>query len=96
MPLFLLEVYIATVVAADAEALARRARAAARVLSAEGRPVRCLRSILVPEEETCFFLFEAAEAEDVRDAAARAELPLGRVSEAATDRANDDGGAGPW
>ncbi len=81
---FLLEVYVARVPGADAEGLARRARAGADGLSAAGRPVRCLQSILVAAEETCFLLFEARAAEDVREAAARAEL-FGRISDAVTD-----------
>ena len=88
VPLFLLEVYIAAFMIGDADALATRARAAAKALSAEGRSVRCVQSILVAEEETCFFLFEAAAADDVRDCAARAELPLGRLSAAVTDDAS--------
>jgi hypothetical protein len=83
---FLLEVYVAAVAGADAEGLARRARAGADGLSAAGRPVRCLQSILVAAEETCFLLFEAGAAEDVREAAARADL-FGRVSDAVTDHA---------
>ncbi len=90
MPHFLLEVYVAAVLGADVEGLARRARAAAERLSAAGRPVRCLQSIFVPKDETCFFLFEAGTAEDVRETAERAELSLGRVSDAHTDH----GGAG--
>jgi hypothetical protein len=81
---FLLEVYVAKVAGADAKGLARRARAGADGLSAAGRPVRCLQSILVAAEETCFLLFEAGAAEDVREAAARADL-FGRISDAVTD-----------
>ena len=92
MPKFLLEVYVATAAEADAEVLATRARDAARGLSAAGRPVRCLQSILVAEDETCFLLFEAASAEDVRDLVERAELPLGRISGAVTDDACPAGG----
>ena len=82
VPVFLLEVYVAAVVGADVEGLVRRARAAAEGLSTPGRPVRWLQSILVPEEETCFLLFEAEASEDVREVAARAELPPGPISTA--------------
>ncbi len=86
---FLLELYVAKAAGTDVEALAARARQAAAEVSAEGRPVRCLRSILVPEDETCFLLFEAAAADDVRLAAERAELSFGRVSDAVSDEAGD-------
>jgi hypothetical protein len=85
MTKFLLEVYVAALGGDDAEGLGRRVRAAAEALSAEGRPVRCVQTILVPEDETCFFLFEAASAHDVREAADRAGLPLGRTCDAAVD-----------
>ena len=94
MPFFMLEVYVAAVAAADAKALAKRARAAAEALSAAGRPVRCVQSIVVAEDETCFLLFEAHAADDVRDAAMRAELPRGRISDAAIAPAGDAGSAG--
>lgn len=52
--------------------------------------VRFVRSIFVPEDETCFYLFEAPSVEAVREAAHRAGLQVERVSEAtvAADRNN--------
>lgn len=88
---FLLEVYVATLGDADAEGLGRRARAAAESLSAAGRPVRCLQTILVAEDETGFLLFEAASADDVREVADRTELLLGRVCGATTDEMGAQG-----
>jgi hypothetical protein len=52
-------------------------------MRAEGIPVRFLRSIFVPEDETCFYLYEAASAEQVREAALRAQLPFASVVAAA-------------
>lgn len=46
----------------------------------EGVPVRFLRSIFVPEDETCFCLFQAPSSEEVREAAHRAALPLAGVA----------------
>jgi hypothetical protein len=86
---FLLELYVAKTAGADVEGLAMRARAAADGLAAEGRPMRCACSILVPEDETCFLLFEAGVADDVREAAERADLPFGRISAAVADRAGE-------
>jgi uncharacterized protein DUF4242 len=62
---------------ADVQEAAARARAAT-----EGEPVRFLRSIFVPEDDTCFLLFEGPSAESVRDAALRAQLGPRRVEAA--------------
>lgn len=55
-----------------------------RVQLAAGTAVGHLRSIYVPEDEICFLLFEAACAQDVGDAARRADLQFERISEALT------------
>ena len=51
-------------------------------LTREGTHVRFLRSIFVPEDETCFYLYQANSVEGVREAAARAGLQIERVTEA--------------
>lgn len=56
------------------EAATARARQAADELRQEGTPIRFLRSIYVPEDETCFFLYEGPGADAVRAAARRAAL----------------------
>jgi hypothetical protein len=83
---FLVEVYVSQADSAAVERGAERARLAAEALIREGIPVRYLRSIFVPEDETCFFLFEAASADGVRVAARRAALPFERVAELFTNR----------
>jgi hypothetical protein len=88
---FLLELYLAGTGGAAAERGADRARRAAEELSGEGTPVRFLRSIFVPEDETCFYLYEAASAEAVREAARRAELAFERVVEAVASPKGEDG-----
>jgi hypothetical protein len=72
---FLVELYVSRAGApgVDAEALSRI-----------GPAVRYVRSILIPEDETCFLLFEAASIDDVREAARIAGLPIDRISEAVT------------
>jgi Nickel responsive protein SCO4226-like len=79
---YLVELYVSREDSAAVESGAQRARAAADELTEEGAPVRYLRAIFVPEDETCFFLYEALSAEAVRDAARRAGLLSGRVTEA--------------
>jgi RNA:NAD 2'-phosphotransferase (TPT1/KptA family) len=62
---------------ADVQEAAARARAAC-----DGKDVRFLRSIFVPEDEACFFLYEGLSAQSVRAAAARANLGVRRVEAA--------------
>ena len=66
--------------------LSAQARQASEQMQAEGTPVRYLRSIFVPEDEACFYLYEAASADSVREAARRAGLPLASITEAIADR----------
>jgi len=82
---FLLELYASRT---DPDAVCRdveRARTASRELTREGVPVRFLRSIFVPEDETCLFLFEAGAVDVVREAARRAELSYEHVAETVPD-----------
>jgi hypothetical protein len=79
---FLVELYVSRADPLAAEQGAARARVAAEQLTREGVPVRCLRSIFVPEDETCFFLWEAASVETVRETARRASLTVERIAEA--------------
>jgi len=76
---FLVELYVSGAGADGADHETRRARCAAAALTAEGRPVRLVRSIFVPEDETCFLLVEAETAEAVHEAANRAAVPFERV-----------------
>jgi hypothetical protein len=82
---FLVELYVSC---GDPDAVGRetrRARRAAAELTAEGTPVRVLRSIFVPAEETCLFLYEAGSVDAVLEAARRAELTFEHVAETAPD-----------
>lgn len=88
---FLGELYVARQRAAAVEQDELRVRAAAEQLTREGRPVRLLRTIFVPEDETCFYLFEAASAAVVRRTARRAALRFERIAEAAQDTIGDNG-----
>ena len=83
MPEFVVELYIARTDAAAMRGAARRARLAAQELAVLGTPVRYMRSIFVPEDETCFLLYEAASPDAVRVAVARADLPSDHVAEVA-------------
>ncbi len=64
------------------EGLAARARLTAGELRREGTPVRFLRTIFVPEDETCFLLYEGPSVEAVREATRRAAIPTEHIVEA--------------
>ena len=59
-----------------------RARTTTEEMRREGEQVRFLRSIFVPENDACFFLYEGTSAQTVRAAASRARLGISRVDEA--------------
>ena len=83
---YLVESYVASpdAVACDAG----RVREAVAELARAGMSIRFVRSIFVPEDETCLFLIEADSSEVVREVARRAALPFEHVVETApeTDR----------
>lgn len=87
---FLVEFYISREEGAGVGSRSEIARLAAEELTREGTPVRYVHSIYVPEEETCFFLYQAVSADAVREAAQRAALPFERITEAV---AHSKGGA---
>ena len=66
---------------ADIRALSDRARSAAGDLSRKGRPIRFLRSLFVPEDGTCYLLFESESMQAVLEAGRIAALRLGSVSQ---------------
>ena len=82
---FLVEAYVSRVGPRSGPAVADVSHAAAE-LTAEGRPVRFLRSIFLPEDETCFFLFRAISIDTVREVVRRAGLEFERISEAVSQR----------
>lgn len=91
MPEFLVELYLPRTAADAVERSADRARAGAERLTREGTPVGFARSIFLPEDETCFLLYESASMEAVRAAAERVGLRFERVVELVTSA---DGGSG--
>ena len=79
MPSYLVEAYVPRSRAAEARAAGRRARAVAEELSRDGTRVRYVRTTFLPDDETCFHLFEAASAELVEEVSLRAGLGRARV-----------------
>jgi hypothetical protein len=77
VPSYLVEVFLPQARVREARATGRRARIAAEELSRAGVPIRYVRTTFLPEDETCFHLFEAATPGAVEEASRRAAL--GRV-----------------
>ena len=86
MPNYLVETYLARGRAGEQAARERRARSAAEDLTDERTRVRFDRSIYVPEDEICFFLFDAPSGRDAALVAERAELDSIRVVEVVSSR----------
>ena len=86
MPSYLVETYLARSDAPERLTRERRARSAAEELTREGTSVRFDRVIHVPEDEMCFFVFEAQSGRYAALAAERAGLDAFRVVEAVSSR----------
>ena len=82
MPSYLVETYLARGDARGRAACERRARSVAAELTDEGTRVLFDRTIHLPEDEICFFVFEAPSGRDAALAAQRADLGPLRVVEA--------------
>jgi SAM-dependent methyltransferase len=79
---YLVELYVPQGDHRSARLHAERAEQASAELAREGRQVRCVRSIFVPEDETCFLLYEATSADLVAEAVQRAGLRHEHISAA--------------
>ena len=82
MPSYLVETFLARGAAGERQARELRARSAAEAMTRDGTRVRFDGSIHVPEDELCFFTFEAASGRDAALVAQRAGLRPLRVVEA--------------
>jgi hypothetical protein len=82
VPSYLVESFLAHGDAGGRQARERRARSAAEKLTREGTRVRFERSIHVPEDEICFYLFDARSGRAAALAAQRAGIDPFRVVEA--------------
>ena len=86
MPSYLVETFLARDAAGEREARERRARLAAEVMAREGTRVGFDGSIHVPEDEICFFTFEAPSGRAAALVAQRAGLEPLRIVEAIPSR----------
>jgi hypothetical protein len=79
MPRYLVETYVPQSRARDVRTAGQRARAAARQLSRKGEPVHYVRTTLLPGDETCFHVFDAASEDAVAEACRLAWLGTPRI-----------------
>ena len=86
MPSYLVETYLARGRAGERVARERQARSAAEELTQEGTRVRFDSSIHIPEDEICFFVFDAGSGRAAALVAQRAGLEPFRVVEAVSSR----------
>jgi hypothetical protein len=89
MPEFIAEQYFSRTDAAGARRAACAARRAAEQLARAGTDVELVRSVFVPEDETCIFIYEADSLDSVRLAAERGGLAFEHVAPAATEPADE-------
>ena len=82
MPSYLVETFLPRGGAGERAAREGRARSVAEELTLKGTPIRFDQTIHVPEDEICFFVFDAPSSRDAALAAQLAELGPLRVVEA--------------
>lgn len=86
MPSYLVETYLARGLAGERASRERRARSAAEESTRERTPVHFDHSIYLPEDEICFFVFDAPSGRDAVLTAQRAGLDPIRVVAADSSR----------
>jgi hypothetical protein len=85
VPYYLIEVYIPRARAHEADSTGRRIRAAIDALHGEGVEIRFVRTMLLPEDETCFHVLDAPSRAEVQHVCKRAGLSSIRVVSAIED-----------
>lgn len=76
---YLVEVYLPPISSGRAGPGPEEISRAADQVTRQGKAVRLTRFIVVPEDETCFYLFDADSADAVHQVASRSGLTYGRV-----------------
>lgn len=95
VPSYLVESYLARSRADDAAAAGRRAGAAAEQLTNEGTPVTYVRTTFLPDDETCFHVFDAGSVDAVDEVCRRARLSRARIVPAIEDAESRSRGRPP-
>lgn len=84
MPTYLVETFLARGAAGERQAREERARSAAEAMTRDGTRVHFSGSIHVPEDESCFFTFEASSGREAVLTAQRAGIEPLRVVRASS------------
>jgi hypothetical protein len=79
---FLAELYLPETGAKARRSVIRKAERAAASLARDGAPIRLVRSVVVPQDEMCLFLFEADSTETVCRVGKAGGIAFDRVVEA--------------
>jgi len=79
---YVVESYLPRLSCRELSSFEQRLRRAAEIVSRNGTPVEHVRSVHIPDDETCFHFFEAASAEAVGAAGKQAGLVFDRITEA--------------
>lgn len=79
MPMYMVERILPGASIGALEAMRKAAEEACRAVTANGKPIRYVRSTLTPGESRCRCLFEAANGDLVREVNDRAQLPYSRI-----------------
>jgi hypothetical protein len=88
---YLVELYVPLRAQATITDAADRARLASEQLTHEGKHVRYLSTIFIPQDEICFHLYEAQAAALVDEASVRAQIAYERIVPAVSvDRGNSN------
>jgi len=88
---YLVELYVPRRAQPTLVDAAERARLASEQLTNEGKHVRYLRTIFMPQDEICFHLYEAQAADVVGEASILAQIPYERIVPAVSvDRGNSN------
>ena len=82
MSVYMVERSLKGIAMSDLAAAQKAAIATSKQFSAEGTPVRYIRSTFVPESGACMCLFEASGADAVKRVNEAAKIPFDRVTEA--------------
>jgi hypothetical protein len=77
---FVVEAYVSAAITDEPDLTIARTAAAVAQIAAAGEGIRYLRSIFIPEDETCLLVFEAESADIVRSTVALAGLDPDRVA----------------
>ena len=85
MPGYLVEVYLSRLHGAALSELSLRLRRTTDELSRAGTPVVYVRSVFLPEDETCFHFFEAPSLEAIQESCSLLGLTRARITTATSE-----------